>query len=68
MAATTRVRDRDGADRRQELDELGVDAGLLAFDVRSVDQEFGAVWLEEGDVFLVLLVEAWAKHAHVAEE
>jgi hypothetical protein len=68
VAATTRVRNRNSADGRQELDELGVDAGLLAFDVRGVDQEFGAVWLEEGDVFLVLLVEARAEHAHVAEE
>jgi translation initiation factor IF-1 len=33
-----------------------------------MDQEFGAVWLEEGDVFLVLLVEARAQHARVAEE
>jgi hypothetical protein len=59
VASTASVRDRDGADGRQEFHELGVDTGLLAFDVRGVDQEFGAVWLEESDVFLVLLVEVW---------
>jgi hypothetical protein len=53
VASTARIRDGNRADGRQQLDELSVNTGLLAFDVRGVDQEFGAVRLEEGDVFWV---------------
>ena len=53
VASTTCVCHGNGADGSQELHELGVDAGLFAFDVGGVDQEFCAMWLEEGDVFLL---------------
>ena len=52
VASAACVCDGNGADGGQELHELGVDTGLLAFDVRGVDQEFRAVRLEESDVFL----------------
>jgi hypothetical protein len=52
VASTACVCDGNGANRRQELHELSVDARLFAFDVRGVDKELCAVRLEEGDVFL----------------
>jgi hypothetical protein len=52
VASATCICDGNGANGRQELHELGVDTRLFAFDVRGVDQELCAVWLEECDVFL----------------
>ena len=68
VASAACVCDRDGADGGQELHELGVDTGLFAFDVGSVDQELCAVGLEESDVFLSSQWELWSMRVDEARQ
>jgi hypothetical protein len=55
MPSTARVSDRNSADGRQELDKLGVNTSLLAFNISSVDEELSAVRFEEGNVLFSCL-------------
>ena len=64
IASAACVGDGNGADGGQELNQLGVDTSLLAFDVRGVDQEFCAVRLEESDVFWSYQQALWIKFAN----
>lgn len=52
VASTTGVGDGNGTDGRQELHKLGVNTGLLAFDIGCMDQELCAVRLKKSNVFL----------------
>lgn len=51
MPTAARVSDRDSANRRQEFDKLSVDTSLLAFNIRSMDEEFRTVRFKKRDVF-----------------
>jgi hypothetical protein len=58
MPSTARVSDGNGADGRKELDELGIDTSLLAFDISGMNEELCAVRFEKRDVFLVVMLVA----------
>ena len=61
-ASAASISDRQRADICEMADELLVDAGLKALGICSVNEEFAAVRLEEGDVFCesyVNLLESW---------
>lgn len=57
-AAASSVGDGDGAPLAQLCDQLVVDAALQALDVGGVDQELGAVGLEEADALFEHLLAA----------
>ena len=49
LSAASSVGDGDGAPLAQLCDQLVVDAALQALDIGGVDQELGAVGLEEAN-------------------
>lgn len=57
-AAASSVGDGDGAPLAQLCDQLVVDAALQALDVGGVDQELGAVGLEEADALYEYVLAA----------